>query len=160
MTAFLNPVSAAMQALDTLYESVAAVPSVTYLPPGASVPQTVKSFFDGPPREIAPPYLMIGAIRARPRFDGCGIGSDITMRLYAFTVGHGRETAWDMAWAALRAADSAARRNAGTLTDPVLPAGWIWLMPPQIAPSGAGDTVDPIEPKTVFFDLDMAVGPA
>ncbi len=158
VTDFANPVSAVMQGLQEALRAVPEIPRIGFAPPNQATPVDILSFFDDVPRTVEPPYVAVGPIGFQPApYAGCvrPVPVRIRIRLYAYDTSAGRERAWTMAWKALLATDTNARREAG-LEAFALPEPWQFVEPPLSMQ--AGDVINPIDPKCVYFDLDMVVG--
>jgi hypothetical protein len=157
-TPFANPISAAMQAIADALEPVAGVPDVTFVPSVGDTAITVLSYFDDVPREVKPPYVAVGPAGFIPQRYSCGDGLSVVvrLRLYVYSVAAGREEAWNIAWAAMNGLDQFSRTKAA-LPAMTLPAGWAFEAFPQVTQTG--DVINPIDPKCVFFDLDMQIAP-
>jgi hypothetical protein len=158
VTDFANPVSAVMQGIQDALQGVPEIPRLAFAPPNGGAPVDILNFFDDVPRSIEPPYIAVGPIGFQPApYAGCiaAVPVRLRIRLYAYDTSAGREKAWTMAWKALIATDSNARRDGGR--EPfALPAPWAFVEQPLAVQ--AGDVINPIDPKCVFFDLDMVVG--
>lgn len=154
---FGNPVSAVMHGIQEALTGLDAVPRIAFAPPNGGAPVDIASFFDDVPRQIDPPYIAVGPVGFQPAaYAGCAapVPARLRLRIYAYDTSAGRERAWTMVWTAMCALDSSARR-ASDLAPIDLPAPWDFVELPAVVQGG--DVINPIDPKSVYFDLDMVV---
>jgi hypothetical protein len=95
-----------------------------------------------------PPWIFLGPINMR-RLEACGRAWTATIRLYAASTAFGRKQVWDIAHGIDDALEGA---------EPELPDGFVLGEPLRVIQ--AGDVVSPIDPKTVFVDVQTTITPA
>lgn len=107
---------------------------------GKAVPQ---------PADVTPPYAYFGPMRRTGYELGCGESWTIQARLFVVSTAYDRDQGWLLADAMVRALN--------LIEQPDLPLAEPFSLRTPIVVGQAGDVIDPLQAKSVFFDLTTTI---
>lgn len=101
------------------------------------------------PTDPVPPYAYFGPMRRTGYDIGCSESWTIQARLYAVSTAFNRDQGWLLIDAMVRALNQ--------LEQPDLPLAEPYSLRTPLVVGQAGDVIDPLQAKSVFFDLTTSI---
>lgn len=101
------------------------------------------------PTDVVPPYAYVGPMRRTNAETGCAESWTIQARLFVVSTAYGRDQAWRLADAMMRALHGCEQSD--------LPLAEPFSLRTPLVVGQAGDVIDPLQAKSVFIDLSTSI---
>jgi len=144
-TAPSTPELALRDAIRTLLKADAGFVAIA----GKQIFDEVPSSLGDAAAKVKPPYAYFGPMRRTGYEIGCSESWTIQARLYAVSTAFNRDQGWLLIDAMVRALNQ--------LEQPDLPLAEPYSLRTPLVVGQAGDVIDPLQAKSVFFDLTTSI---